>query len=94
MKIKLLTSLLAASLLLSVPSIVRIPRFMPFIKADVRAAAPKAMDELRSMGLWLVNVDMKSIERKGDDICFTWIHQYRSRSEVYESEDITTCIAS
>ena len=90
---RLLLALFCASLLLSIPSILRAPRFAPFLQAEVRDAAPKALDLLRSGGLWLVNVDLRRVEKKEDMVCFTWTHQYSSRDGKDSSEDITTCVA-
>ena len=80
------------SVFLSLPSIIRLPRLLPFAKAEVRAAITPAMQELRNQGLWLVNVDIEKIERQDEEICFIWNHEYRSREKVYPEELITTCV--
>ena len=91
MRIRLLLSLFALSIILSTPSLVRIPRVLPFLDADVRSAAPKALEELRSQGLWLVNVDILGVEKTNKQICFLWEHRYTSR-EKSAPEILTTCI--
>lgn len=90
--LRLLGVLLLLSLLLSTPSIVLIPRYIPFLNAEVRSAAPLALEELRKDGLWLINVEMQSVVRKEEGICFTWEHRYRARGRIEEPEILTTCI--
>jgi len=90
--LRLLGVLLLLSLLLSIPSIVLIPRYLPFLDAEVRAAAPHALEKLRDRGLWLINVEMQTVERREEAICFIWEHRYRSRSRIEEPEILTTCI--
>ena len=80
------------SVLMSIPSLLLLPRTLPFKDPDVRRAAPKALEELRSEGLWLINVEMQHVERKGEQVCFTWKHQYRRRGGFAEPEILTTCI--
>jgi hypothetical protein len=92
MRTKLLPSLLALSLFLSLPSLIRLPRVLPFLHADVRAGAPKALETLRSQGIWLVNIDLVSIQREESQICFTWSHRYSSREGKSPPEILTTCI--
>lgn len=84
-------SLLILTLIISVPSLTRIPLILPFLSADVRVAAPAMLKKLREKGLWLVNVDLVKIE-KTPNVCFTWKHSYKSRERVFDSELITTCI--
>lgn len=91
MKIRLLITLFSLSLLLSAPSLVRIPIVLPFLDVDVRAAAPAMLQTLREKGLWLVNVDMKSITKDTKGICFTFEHRYTGTSRHYSTELITTC---
>lgn len=69
----------------------RLPRVLPFIHADVRAAAPKMIENLRSRGLWLVNVDLGEISRGQNAICFHWNHSYTARNRTEELESVTTC---
>ena len=88
----ILLSLLILSLVLSTPSLMRIPRMLPFLHADVREAAPKALDMLRSEGLWLVNIDLRKIERTAEGICFEWEHHYTSRETKGNPEILSTCI--
>lgn len=89
---KLLTTLLAISLFLSTPSIIRIPRVFPFIHAEVRSAAPKAIEQLRSQGLWLSNAELEGIQITDAGICFEWLHRYRRPQGLEKREYITTCI--
>ena len=91
MKQRLLTTLLATSILLSTPSIMRIPRLIPFLDADVRAIAKGAADELRNQGLWLVNADIQKIEKLDNQICFHWEYEYRSQFRLHTPRIIPTC---
>jgi hypothetical protein len=91
---KVFAILLGMSLLLSAPSFLRIPSVLPFLDPEIRAAAPRAMEELRSQGLWLVNVDFLKVEKADEEICFHWLHRYRSRLAIAEPEELTTCISS
>src|SRR3989344_6861918 len=84
----LLALLFALSLILSTPSLMRIPRMLPFLHADVREAAPKALTMLRTQGLWLVNIDLQKVERTPDSICFLWEHRYTSREMRGTSETL------
>lgn len=89
--LRLLGVLFVLSLLLSAPSIVLIPRYLPFLDSEVRAAAPHALEKLRSHGLWLINIEMQSTERRDGEICFTWEHRYRARERIEDPEILTTC---
>jgi len=89
---RILLSLLTLSLILSAPSLMRIPRMLPFLHTDVREAAPKALTMLRTQGLWLVNIDLQKVERTPDTICFLWEHRYTSREMRGTPETLTTCI--
>ena len=84
-------SLLILSLALSIPSLMRLPRVLPFLYSDVRAAAPKMIEDLRSRGLWIVNVDLEEIRRGQNAVCFYWSHNYTARNRTDDSEPITTC---
>lgn len=88
----LLITLLAISLLLSLPSLWRSPRFVPFLRSEVRAAAPRMMEQLRSQGLWLVNVELLAAEERGEKLCFLWQHQYHARTHIDAPEELLTCI--
>ena len=92
MNSKLLASLFGISILLSAPSLVRIPLVLPFFHADVRAAAPETVGALREQGLWLVNVDLQNIERKENEVCFHWEHRYTSRTTTSNPHVLTTCL--
>ena len=83
--------LLVLSIALSAPSLMRLPRVLPFLHADVRASAPKMLDDLRLRGLWLVNVDLEEVRRGQNAICFYWTHNYTARNRTENSEPITTC---
>lgn len=89
---RLFLSLLVLALLLSIPSIVRIPRVLPLLRSNVRAAAPEALEELRSKGLWLVNTDLINVEWRDHAICFLWEHRYTSREGKDPAEILPTCI--
>jgi hypothetical protein len=89
---RLFLSLLALSLLLSTPSLLRLPRVLPFFDPEVRSAAPRALEELRAQGLWLVNVDIRKITQEENKICFQWEHQYTRRGSRSAPELLTTCI--
>ncbi len=91
MRTKLLLSLLALSIVLSIPSLLRIPRVLPFLDPEVRAAAPQALEMLRSQGFWLVNIDIHDIEAREGQICFLWEHRYSSRKGRAPAAIITTC---
>ena len=90
--LQLLLSLFCISFLLSIPSLVLIPRYLPFLDVEVRNAAPKALEELQRDGLWLINTEMQNVERREGSICFTWKHQYRKRGGFADPETLTTCI--
>ena len=93
MEQKRLSALLVIlSLLLSIPSLTRIPRMLPVVGSNVRAAAPKALEELRSQGLWLVNTDLMNVKSGRGKICFNWEHRYRSKNIVDDPEHLSTCI--
>jgi hypothetical protein len=89
---KLLVSLFAVSLLLSTPSLLRIPLVLPFLDADVRRTAPQAVDKIREQGLWAINAELHSVEKNSEEICFTWDHQYRKRDGFLKPSIITTCV--
>jgi len=89
---RLLVWLFAASLVLSAPSIRRIPSVLPFLQAEVRAAAPQAIEELRAKGLWVVNTDLLKITREENAICFHWEHRYSRPRGLEGREYISTCI--
>ena len=88
----LLFCLFALSLLLSTPSLVRLPRFLPFIHADARRAAVVAIEDLRRQGFWLVNVDLVGIARKTGGVCFLWEERYTSRAGTAPPKLSGTCI--
>ncbi len=89
--LRLLLSLSALTIALSLSSLLRIPRILPFIDPAVRAAAPTALNELRVRGLWLVNIDLLSIEQSDEKLCFTFTHRYRGAAGSKLPEIITTC---
>ena len=89
---RLLLILAAISLLLSLPSLARIPRVLSLLDPEVRAAAPHALETLREKGLWLVNTDLLRIERQGKKTCFHWEHRYTARTFTGTPEYLTTCI--
>jgi len=89
---RLLAALLGLSVLISVPSLLRLPSTLPLLSAEVRAAAPQAIEELRAKGLWVVNTDLTGITREQNVVCFHWEHRYTKRGYTGPSESITTCI--
>jgi hypothetical protein len=89
---RLLITFAFVSLLLSIPSMLRIPRFFPFVSADVRAAFPEAQRTLEEQGLWLVNIDLLGVKKDETEICFLWGHRYTSRKGVTQPEEIKTCV--
>ena len=91
MKKRLLAFLIAFSLLLSTPSLLRIPRMLPFFDAEVRAAAPMMLSRLRERGLWLVDTDLKEVIKDAEGICFLWDHRYTTRERSFAPEVLTTC---
>ena len=91
MKKRLLAPLIAFSLLLSTPSLLRIPRVLPFLDAEVRAAAPMMLNRLRERGLWLVNTDLKKVIKDAEGICFLWDHRYTAVERSFAPEILTTC---
>jgi len=91
-KILTILTCLILTTLSSIPSILKIPGMLPFIDSEVRSAAPKAIEELRKEGVWVVNAKVNSIEKKDGKVCFEWEHEYRSRFEFKEPEIITACI--
>ncbi|MBU2213235.1 hypothetical protein KKC44_02765 [Patescibacteria group bacterium] len=80
------------TLLLSAPSLNRIPRMLPFFDAEVRAKAPHGVEELRKQGIWVVNTKLQSIQKQETSTCFTFEHRYRSRGSVADPEEITICL--
>lgn len=91
MKARLLLSLTALTIALSMPSLLRIPRVLPFLDPEVRAAAPQMLEELRARGLWLVNVDIESVTKEDEKWCIHFVHRYTSRKGTRAPEPITTC---
>ncbi|HLD07578.1 MAG TPA: hypothetical protein VJB60_00765 [Candidatus Peribacterales bacterium] len=91
MNARLLLSLLALSLALSTPSLMRLPQVLPFLEADVRAASPLVLKKLRNDGLWLVNVDMQSVTRDERGLCFHFEHRYTGRGRNDAPELLTAC---
>lgn len=87
----LLTGLLILSLALSIPSLTRIPRVLPFLHVDVREAAPAMLEDLRSRGIWVMNTDVNEIRRGQNAICFSWTHRYTAKNRKDEVEFLTTC---
>lgn len=83
--------LLFLSIVMSLPSIVRIPRMLPFLDPAVRAEVPGMLDQLRAEGLWLVNTDLVGIQGKERGICFIWDHRYTSRRGRWPPAPIFTC---
>jgi hypothetical protein len=83
---------LCTSLLISITSIAGIPRLVPFADSKIRSGIFDSMNKLRSDGLWLINTDIKNVEIKESETCFTWEHRYRSREHIFPKELITTCI--
>lgn len=83
-------AIIALTLIISLPSLPRIPRVLPFLAADVRAAAPLMLEDLRKQGLWLVNVDIVRVAKE-PNVCFTWEETYRSRERVFDPKLLTTC---
>ncbi|MDD5055187.1 MAG: hypothetical protein PHZ00_02870 [Candidatus Peribacteraceae bacterium] len=73
----------ALSLLFCVPFIPRLPLSMAFFSSSVRNVSPRAVREIRTRGLWLVNADLTEIRRDGGSIGFSWIYRYRSRTRVF-----------
>ena len=93
MHLRLLFVFFALSILLSIPSMLRIPRFFPFVSADVRAAFPEAQRTLEEQGLWLVNIDLLGVKKDETEICFLWGHRYTSGRGTARPEEIKTCVA-
>lgn len=93
MKIRTALALcLVTALLISIPSILKIPVSLQFLDADVRSASPKALTMLREKGLWLVNVTLTDIKKENENICFYWSHIYRGKGSPQKQESLTTCI--
>ena len=88
---RLLLSLAALTIVISMPSLLRIPRVLPFLRTEVRAAAPAVLQELRSQGLWLVNADLLGIEESNGILCFTFEYQYRGGGTSSAPRIITPC---
>jgi hypothetical protein len=88
----LLAALFTLSILLSIPSILKIPRMVPLASAEVRGAALQAVDMLRSQGIWVVNADLQRIHREEGGICFDWEHRYTARAWTGEPKILTTCV--
>lgn len=87
------TVLLCALLttLLCVPLLPSLPLSAHFLSPRVREAAPDALAQLRTQGMWLVNVQLKDIDERPDQVCFRWEYLYRSRTTTLPPEQITTC---
>ena len=80
------------TIFLSIPLLIKIPMSMQFLDSDVRVAAPKAIEDIRSQGLWLVNADLINIRKESEDVCFDWSYTYRSREKTWDPIEISTCI--
>ncbi|HLC76178.1 MAG TPA: hypothetical protein VJB82_03645 [Candidatus Peribacterales bacterium] len=91
MKIRLLLILFSLSFLLSTPSLLRLPRIIPFLDAEVRAASPSILTALREQGLWLVNTDLLSVKKDAEGVCFTFEHRYTGMKDTFHTELLTTC---
>ena len=91
MHARLLLGFAIASILLSVPSFERIPRFLPLLRSEVRAALPEAIHALEARGVWLVNIDLIRIDERVQGTCFRWAHRYTSGRGTDPLEIITTC---
>jgi hypothetical protein len=95
----LLLVLFTTSLLISIPSILRIPRFIPFLRADVRSLAVESVDMLRGHGMWVINADVRSVremaseqtETDNEILCMEWEYRYRSRFGDLPVEIVTMC---
>jgi len=67
------------TILFSIPSILKIQMMLPFLDSEIRAKAPKAIEELRKEGIWMVNTKLKSVTRKEDETCFYFDHAYTNK---------------
>ncbi|MCF7845142.1 MAG: hypothetical protein K9M03_04940 [Kiritimatiellales bacterium] len=91
-KVPYITICIALTICFSIPSLLRIPVMLPFTDIEVRQTAPLAVEKMHSQGIWLVNTELKSVEKLEQETCFTFEHKYRSKGSIYEPEIITTCI--
>ena len=90
--IRTLPACIILTILLSIPMILKIPGLLPFLQSDVRAAAPQTIEMLRAQGIWVVNAKLVKMEERENEICFDWIHRYRSRVKIDPPELLSTCI--
>ena len=80
------------TLLLCTPSLLHIPRVVPFLDPEIRSAAPRALDALWQSGIWIYNTELLGAHKEEDNICFSWHHEYRARNYHLQPEILTTCI--
>lgn len=66
------------TVMLCVPSILRIPVLFPLVHENVRTTAMESVRQLRTKGWWMVNAHLNAIEKNDTDICFDWTYRYRS----------------
>jgi hypothetical protein len=87
-----LTVCAVLTVLLSLSSLRRAEAVLPlYVSPGVRAAVPRALEQLRAQGLWLVNVQLTGIDRREGQICFRWEHRYSRRTGKDDPELISTC---
>lgn len=75
------TTILLCTLLtvmLCIPSLLRVPVLLPFTDATVRTAAMQAVQELRTQGWWMVHAHLTHIQKTDANTCFDWTYRYRS----------------
>ncbi len=95
-KLSPILTCLILTTLFSLPSILRIPSVIPFLDADVRAKAPKAIEEIRKEGIWMVNTHLKSVTKDDNGTCFHFDHQYSQQEtnnqKLKTKNSLSTCI--
>ncbi len=80
------------TVMLCIPSFLRIPVLLPFTDATVRTAAVQAVEELRTQGWWMVHAHLTDIQKKDESVCFDWIYRYRSGFDAAEPRTERICI--
>jgi uncharacterized lipoprotein YddW (UPF0748 family) len=79
------------SLLLSLPSLLALPRAWPLHDPAVQRSAEAAVAELRTRGVWVADAEISGIATENGHLCFHWIYRYRSRTYTAQPIPLTTC---
>ena len=88
---KALWSCAIASVCLAGLALAPLPRYLPLLNSRVRHTVVLAMDELRTQGYWLTNMELVKTEITADEVCFTWEYRYKNRTTQYSPEYVRTC---